>query len=350
VLVLLTQDDRVGTEAHSCDHTCKLPCAGGADGSGHRRFLAEIGGWLSDITGLVGSCPLDTFEARLINVNAACCSGDAPGVCEDGIPQTCSYQCGRLWTSFYSKCEPLLSKLVDGVASYSRFTDRCMDVDPMGMALALRNVVCTVCGNGEVADDEECDEGDANSNAPGASCRTNCLRARCGDDVVDPGELCDDGMRNSNQKDAACRLDCKLGGTDPTPIAVTKFTLEGSATVTSACEGMDPDSYERQCPDLTGWHESIDMSSYYVTEVCNVVVLTGEQPGSVDNAGSCQDYCAAQGRVCRHAQDNIGAPSDELGNDTDGDGVIAGAERCHNIMDDNEYQVSTGLCFDSLAG
>jgi hypothetical protein len=131
--------------------------------------------------------------------------------------------------SFFSQCEPLLSKLVDGVASYSRFTDRCMDVDPMGMTMALHNAVCTVCGNGEVADDEECDEGSANSNAPGASCRTNCRRARCGDDVVDPGELCDDGMRNSNQKDAACRLDCKLGGTDPTPIAVTEFTLEGSA-------------------------------------------------------------------------------------------------------------------------
>ncbi|MFZ5481580.1 MAG: DUF4215 domain-containing protein [Myxococcota bacterium] len=48
------------------------------------------------------------------------------------------------------------------------------------------------CGDGEVADDEECDDGAANGDDPDA-CRANCLLPACGDGVVDGGEACDDG-------------------------------------------------------------------------------------------------------------------------------------------------------------
>jgi hypothetical protein len=36
---------------------------------------------------------------------------------------------------------------------------------------------------------EQCDNGDANSDEPGASCRPNCL-ARCGDYIANPNEDC----------------------------------------------------------------------------------------------------------------------------------------------------------------
>lgn len=54
----------------------------------------------------------------------------------------------------------------------------------------------SLCGNGAVDPGEECDMAAANSDAPGAACRTTCSFARCGDGIVDaPFETCDDGNR-----------------------------------------------------------------------------------------------------------------------------------------------------------
>jgi hypothetical protein len=41
------------------------------------------------------------------------------------------------------------------------------------------------CGNGVVEGDEECDDGDANSDTEPDACRTDCSEHRCGDGVVD---------------------------------------------------------------------------------------------------------------------------------------------------------------------
>lgn len=76
------------------------------------------------------------------------------------------------------------------------------------------------CGDGIADPSEGCDEGDANSDAPGASCRTSCQPAGCGDGVTDPGESCDEGDANSDAPGAACRSDCSAAGcgdgvTDP---------------------------------------------------------------------------------------------------------------------------------------
>ena len=65
---------------------------------------------------------------------------------------------------------------------------------------------------------------------------------------------------------------------------------------------MDPKSYQVECSDITEWHESIDMTLYVESEVCNVQVAT--------SGGNCADYCANQGRVCRHAQDNAAGECD----------------------------------------
>jgi len=50
------------------------------------------------------------------------------------------------------------------------------------------------CGDGVVASDESCDDGDGNGDTPDA-CRSDCTLPFCGDGVVDPlrGEECDDG-------------------------------------------------------------------------------------------------------------------------------------------------------------
>ena len=56
-------------EAHICDMSCGLPCAGGTAGGGHRRFLAEFGGLSSAFEVLTLLCSWDslTLHARLLD-------------------------------------------------------------------------------------------------------------------------------------------------------------------------------------------------------------------------------------------------------------------------------------------
>eukprot|EP01052_Picozoa_sp_SAG31_P002560 SAG31_NODE_91_length_26366_cov_6.792211_8_plen_522_part_00 len=200
-------------EAHSCDHECGFPCAGG-HGDGRRimaeataRGGADFRGFSSALAALTARCPLETFEARLQHVNGACCSG---GACTaDGLPEDCSYQCGRIWLDFARACEGLLAQLFGEAASYADFTDMCVDMDPVSMAVVISTARCEVCGDGMVVGHEQCDEGAANSQAPGAECRLNCERARCGDAVQDPGEECDFGPLNSDDHRAACSTTCE---------------------------------------------------------------------------------------------------------------------------------------------
>ena len=51
----------------------------------------------------------------------------------------------------------------------------------------------TVCGDGEIAGNEQCDDGDGNSDTTPDACRTSCELPSCGDDVTDSDEACDDG-------------------------------------------------------------------------------------------------------------------------------------------------------------
>lgn len=67
------------------------------------------------------------------------------------------------------------------------------------------------CGNGVVELDEQCDDGEANSDTVPDACRTDCRVAHCADGVLDPGagEECDDGSNNSAEPNA-CRDTCLL--------------------------------------------------------------------------------------------------------------------------------------------
>lgn len=64
------------------------------------------------------------------------------------------------------------------------------------------------CGDGiqDVAVNEACDMGAANSNAANAACRTNCQLKRCGDGVHDSDEVCEDGNVVFGD---GCSGDCK---------------------------------------------------------------------------------------------------------------------------------------------
>ena len=66
-----------------------------------------------------------------------------------------------MWTAFFDECGSLLGKFIgdSGLGHFTRFSDKCMDIDPVSMAMALSSAVCTLCGNGEASVNEECDEG-----------------------------------------------------------------------------------------------------------------------------------------------------------------------------------------------
>eukprot|EP01052_Picozoa_sp_SAG31_P041927 SAG31_NODE_6497_length_1995_cov_1.741034_2_plen_319_part_00 len=137
--------------------------------------------WESDLDEFTSLCPLDTFHGKLHEVNELCCPGD--GSCDGEMPEGCPYACGRSWTPFYESCGPLLTRLYPDADVLGQFTSRCLDVDPVMMAQALHDSVCTVCGDGVVGGNEQCDEGALNSDeSPNAACRINCERPPCESD------------------------------------------------------------------------------------------------------------------------------------------------------------------------
>ena len=70
------------------------------------------------------------------------------------------------------------------------------------------------CGNDIVDPGEECDDGDANSNDPNATCRENCKLADCGDGIVDPayGEDCEGWLTPCEDSEVCFECAC---GEDP---------------------------------------------------------------------------------------------------------------------------------------
>lgn len=101
--------------------------------------------------------------------------------------------------------------------------------------------VLLFCGNGEVNAGEDCDEGPANSQLPGASCRQDCSNARCGDGILDPDEVCDDGNYLSGDGCSAfCQREQTAGGkpTPDIPGSITDIPFVGQLQGTPGIPGQ----------------------------------------------------------------------------------------------------------------
>lgn len=128
----------------------------------------------------------DIEDAFVEDVPGACESNED---CDDGDP--CS---GTEVCSSGGRCEPG-RPLDDGTdcATASLDSGFCLDA------------VCVPhdCGDGIRTGDEECDDGDDNSDSTPDACRTTCLNACCGDRVIDTDEECDDAS-------GFCSAECQM--------------------------------------------------------------------------------------------------------------------------------------------
>eukprot|EP01050_Picozoa_sp_SAG11_P018610 SAG11_NODE_2843_length_2915_cov_1.455966_2_plen_401_part_00 len=194
-------------QAHTCDRSCGYACeAPPAAGDGHRRQLQFIPAVIDN-----SRCEWDLFDDSLRAIEETCCAED--GSCASGLPETCPYDCGQLYVPFLEQCREVLYTQIEHdnatITEFETFSSQCLELDPKTMVMAIHNSVCLVCGDGEIEEPEECDDGfGRNSDEPNARCRTDCRLAACGDGVVDAGEDCDQGPLNSDEPDANCRADC----------------------------------------------------------------------------------------------------------------------------------------------
>ena len=126
----------------------------------------------------------------------------------NGLPNECTFDCGRFFTSFLTDCNRTIHAAFSSatVSEYIAFGDECSRMDPMSMVRAVDSSICTTCGDNVTRVPlEECDDGEDNSYLADA-CRPNCRLPFCGDGVQDSAEFCDDG--EANAVDGACLPDC----------------------------------------------------------------------------------------------------------------------------------------------
>jgi cysteine-rich repeat protein len=174
----------------------------------------------------------DRCEAQAVREGLACddgvpCSVDdvcVQGKC--GLPSTlcgCIGACGCI-------------ALCEGVSGVCAVED-CDVNDP---DCSIFDVVSHCCGNAELDPGEHCDLGAGNSDAPNASCRTDCSPVRCGDGIIDDlsGEVCDDGNVIAGDGCESCQIaitytPTRTGTPTLTPTSTATPTPTATGTITS---------------------------------------------------------------------------------------------------------------------
>ncbi len=194
--------------------------------------------------------------------------------------------------------------------------------------------VCTVgpiCDDGTVDEGEECDDGVVHPTELPDTCRSDCKNPRCGDNVVDPrgGEECDDG--NTVDGDGTCQANCltpMCGDSivDPAEECDDGNTTNGDGTCQADCQ--DPECGDgivdpgEECDDgNTTDGDGTCQADCQDPECGDGVVDPGEEcddGNTTDGDRTCQANC--QDPACG---DGILDPGEECddGNTTNGDGT-----------------------------
>ena len=196
-------DDADDDDTNDCLNDCRLPTCGDGVVSDFLREEDVIAPIVTGPTGATGhvcddgaSCVASTcrvFENGSAPEHGICQAlgydrcvdvtwGGGPGESDSSMPHAYNWSC---------------VDYVCGLSGSTYDSDNCSSFE---MLDSIR------CYGGY---EEDCDEGDANSDVPGATCRTDCTLPRCGDGVleVERGEECDDG---NDIEDDGCSNICRL--------------------------------------------------------------------------------------------------------------------------------------------
>ena len=138
-------------EASGIASRCCVSC-----GDGHRRaeelFPVVYQSWIN-----VPTCPIERLRERSELVSRTCC---IDGQCSSDIPQQCTFNCTRVFTSFMADCHEVLETLLeDEIRKYESFSNLCTNLDVHSLVMALHSAHCWFCGDGQQDEDEQCDAG-----------------------------------------------------------------------------------------------------------------------------------------------------------------------------------------------
>ena len=82
------------------------------------------------------TCPLSSFADRVNSASAICCADtECPG---DRVPEQCSFDCARAFTTLLSDCRGILGPLLgDDLRKFQEFGNLCSNLDVRSLVLAI---------------------------------------------------------------------------------------------------------------------------------------------------------------------------------------------------------------------
>jgi len=182
------------------------------------------------------------------------------------------------------------------------------------------------CGNGEIDQDEECDEGDDNSDTEPDACRVACIEAACGDGVTDDGEACDDGDDNSDTAADACRTTCEEASCGDGVVDEGEACDDGDDNSDSMANACRTTCTEAACGDgVQDTGEACDdgaSNSDTAVDACRVTC----------DVAACGDGVIDEGETCDEGAANSDTAADACRESCEpascGDGVLDMGEVC----------------------
>jgi len=194
-----------GDETCSVDHTC-VPSGG----------IAEDGESCgNDASCLNGECFDHICNNGIVQPGEECDDGDDKD--DNGCTRRCEYTCklGDALSPNVNECTPFST--CDEASHTWQGGQRLEDGIVCGNGDGYcQSGVCilSICGDGVVEPNEECDLGDQNG-VEDSGCSASCTTAVCGDGVIGGSETCDDGpeLVNLDGCNSKCRAEVTYRGT-----------------------------------------------------------------------------------------------------------------------------------------
>ncbi|HJL17725.1 MAG TPA: putative metal-binding motif-containing protein [Sandaracinaceae bacterium LLY-WYZ-13_1] len=346
--------DVTSNDSH-CD-ICDFVCGPSSECVDRRcECVTEAGRDWRDCNGdLLTEPDNDGCEADLEGDPATCgsctTSCSAPNAVEECVMRTCGIDsCTDPWRdcdgAYTNGCEANLRRDEDNCGSCGRTCDGaevCVD----------RNCV-SVCGDGLIASDEQCDDGDTSG---GDGCSGSCdeetgwscsgepssCSEDCGDGRVVGGEGCDDGDTSGGDGCSGSCTEETGWSCSGEPSSCSEDCGDGRIVGGEGCDDGDTsggDGCSGSCTEEAGY-TCTGEPSMCTADCGNGMLDGGEECDDGDTSGGdgCSSSCTEEtGWSCS------GEPS--TCDTTCGDGIMAGSESC-----DDGYTDACGTCNDDCSG